>query len=57
MGVDGLFLEVHDNPAKALSDGSNALDLAKLRPLLVKIMAAQPVLCGNGILPRCANRK
>ena len=24
-GVDGIFLEVHDNPAKALSDGSNAL--------------------------------
>jgi len=36
MGVDGLFLEVHDNPAKALSDGTNALSLPKLRPLLEK---------------------
>ena len=26
-GIDGLFLEVHDNPAKALSDGTNALPL------------------------------
>jgi len=36
-GVDGVFLEVHDNPAKALSDGTNALALDKLRPLLEKI--------------------
>jgi 2-dehydro-3-deoxyphosphooctonate aldolase (KDO 8-P synthase) len=36
-GIDGLFLEVHDNPAKALSDGTNALPLNKLRPLLEKI--------------------
>ena len=37
-GVDGLFLEVHDNPAKALSDGSNALPLKEFRPLLEKIL-------------------
>ena len=37
LGVDGVFLEVHDNPAKALSDGTNALALDKLRPLLEKI--------------------
>src|SRR5579863_1443295 len=36
-GIDGLFLEVHDNPAQALSDGANALPLEKLRPLLQKI--------------------
>ena len=30
-GVDGVFLEVHDNPAEAKSDGANALDL-KLLP-------------------------
>jgi 2-dehydro-3-deoxyphosphooctonate aldolase (KDO 8-P synthase) len=36
-GIDGIFLEVHDNPAKALSDGTNALPLDKLRPLLEKI--------------------
>ena len=37
-GVDGLFLEVHDNPAQALSDGANALPLEQLRPLLQKIL-------------------
>jgi 2-dehydro-3-deoxyphosphooctonate aldolase (KDO 8-P synthase) len=37
VGIDGIFLEVHDNPAKALSDGGNALPLAQFRPLLQKI--------------------
>jgi 2-dehydro-3-deoxyphosphooctonate aldolase (KDO 8-P synthase) len=37
-GADGLFLEVHDNPAQALSDGSNALPLAEFHPLLEKIL-------------------
>jgi 2-dehydro-3-deoxyphosphooctonate aldolase (KDO 8-P synthase) len=36
-GVDGIFLEVHDNPAKALSDGANALPLDQFRQLLEKI--------------------
>jgi 2-dehydro-3-deoxyphosphooctonate aldolase (KDO 8-P synthase) len=36
-GIDGLFLEVHDNPAQALSDGANALPLENVRPLLQKI--------------------
>lgn len=38
-GVDGVFLEVHDNPAKALSDGTNALPLEQLKPLLEKLVA------------------
>ncbi|MFP5248973.1 MAG: 3-deoxy-8-phosphooctulonate synthase [Acidobacteriota bacterium] len=38
-GIDGLFLEVHDNPAEAKSDGANALDLKDLRPLLEKLLA------------------
>src|SRR5712692_10339832 len=37
-GVDGVFLEVHDDPAKALSDGSNALSLEKLPGLLERLM-------------------
>jgi 2-dehydro-3-deoxyphosphooctonate aldolase (KDO 8-P synthase) len=36
-GVDGVFLEVHDNPAKALSDGTNALPLDNLRLLLSRL--------------------
>jgi 2-dehydro-3-deoxyphosphooctonate aldolase (KDO 8-P synthase) len=38
-GVDGLFLEVHDDPAHAKSDGANALDLKLLKPLLEKLLA------------------
>jgi len=33
-GVDAVFMEVHDNPARALSDGPNALPLARLAALL-----------------------
>jgi 2-dehydro-3-deoxyphosphooctonate aldolase (KDO 8-P synthase) len=36
-GVDGLFLETHDNPAAALSDGPNALPLAQLPQLLSRL--------------------
>jgi 2-dehydro-3-deoxyphosphooctonate aldolase (KDO 8-P synthase) len=36
-GVDGLFLETHDNPAAALSDGANALPLAQLPALLARM--------------------
>jgi 2-dehydro-3-deoxyphosphooctonate aldolase (KDO 8-P synthase) len=38
-GVDGLFLEVHDNPAEAKSDGANALRLDRLSPLLENLLA------------------
>jgi len=36
-GVDAIFLETHDNPAKALSDGANALPLAELAGLLGRL--------------------
>jgi 2-dehydro-3-deoxyphosphooctonate aldolase (KDO 8-P synthase) len=38
-GIDGLFLEVHDDPAQAKSDGANALDLKLLKPLLERLLA------------------
>jgi 2-dehydro-3-deoxyphosphooctonate aldolase (KDO 8-P synthase) len=38
-GIDGLFLEVHDNPAEAKSDGANALHLNNLKPLLETLLA------------------
>ncbi len=38
-GIDGIFLEVHDNPAEAKSDGANALHLKNLRPLLETLLA------------------
>lgn len=37
-GVDGLFMEVHENPAKALSDGPNALNLSLLPDLLEQLV-------------------
>ena len=33
-GIDGLFIEVHDDPPRAKSDGQNALPLQRLEPLL-----------------------
>lgn len=36
-GVDAVFMEVHDNPAKAPSDGPNQLPLSRLEKLLVKL--------------------
>ena len=46
MGVDGIFLEVHENPAKALSDGTNALSLGQFRPLLEKILRLSVLVRG-----------
>jgi 2-dehydro-3-deoxyphosphooctonate aldolase (KDO 8-P synthase) len=37
-GVDGVFMEVHEEPANAKSDGQNALRLAALEPLLNKLV-------------------
>ena len=39
VGIDGLFLEVHDNPAEALSDGANMIPLDKLEVLLKNVLA------------------
>jgi 2-dehydro-3-deoxyphosphooctonate aldolase (KDO 8-P synthase) len=36
-GVDGIFLETHDNPTVALSDGANALPLSQLAGLLARL--------------------
>ena len=38
-GIDGLFVEVHDDPEHALSDGSNALHLNRLGELLRRLRA------------------
>jgi 2-dehydro-3-deoxyphosphooctonate aldolase (KDO 8-P synthase) len=43
-GVDGLFMEVHDNPAKALSDGPNALNLSLLPALLEQLVEIRKCL-------------
>ena len=45
-GVDGIFLETHDNPAAALSDGPNALPLAQLPQLLARLKELSTVVRG-----------
>ena len=40
-GVDGVFLEVHDHPAAAKSDGANALPLERLRETLEVLLAVR----------------
>lgn len=39
VGIDGLFLEVHDNPPEGLSDGANMIYLDKLENLLKNVLA------------------
>jgi 2-dehydro-3-deoxyphosphooctonate aldolase (KDO 8-P synthase) len=46
-GIDGLFLEVHDNPAEAKSDGANALRLDRLKPLLEELLEIHSVRRGH----------
>ncbi len=43
-GVDGVFVEVHDNPAQAKSDGANALDLKLLPDFLDQLIAVHSVM-------------
>jgi 2-dehydro-3-deoxyphosphooctonate aldolase (KDO 8-P synthase) len=43
-GVDGIFLETHPNPAKALSDGPNMLPLNKLESLLKDLIAIDRIV-------------
>jgi len=43
-GVDGVFMEVHDNPKEAKSDGANALDSTNLRGLLKELLAVRNAL-------------
>jgi 2-dehydro-3-deoxyphosphooctonate aldolase (KDO 8-P synthase) len=43
-GVDGVFMEVHDNPAEAKSDGANALPLSSLEPVLRELLAIRSAL-------------
>jgi 2-dehydro-3-deoxyphosphooctonate aldolase (KDO 8-P synthase) len=40
-GVDGVFMEVHDNPQQAKSDGANALESTRLRGVLKELLAIQ----------------
>jgi 2-dehydro-3-deoxyphosphooctonate aldolase (KDO 8-P synthase) len=43
-GVDGVFMEVHDNPKEAKSDGANALESTNLRGVLKELLAIRKSL-------------
>ena len=43
VGIDGLFMEVHDNPDEALSDGANMIRLDNLENLLKNVLAIHEV--------------
>ena len=50
-GVDGVFMEVHDSPKEAKSDGANALDTRNLRGLLKELQAVRRALDVAHITP------
>jgi 2-dehydro-3-deoxyphosphooctonate aldolase (KDO 8-P synthase) len=50
VGVAGLFMETHPNPAVAMSDGPNAVPLKHMRALLETLVALDAVTKKNGFL-------
>jgi 2-dehydro-3-deoxyphosphooctonate aldolase (KDO 8-P synthase) len=48
-GVDGVFLEVHDNPTEAKSDGANALHLNRLKGVLEQLLAVHEAVATHGV--------
>ena len=45
-GVDGIFLETHPQPSRALSDGANMLPLERLEPLLQQLLQLREITVG-----------
>ncbi|MCL2760908.1 MAG: 3-deoxy-8-phosphooctulonate synthase [Desulfuromonadales bacterium] len=43
-GIDGIFMEVHEEPNKALCDGPNSVKLDNLKPLLLKLKAIDHIV-------------
>jgi 2-dehydro-3-deoxyphosphooctonate aldolase (KDO 8-P synthase) len=50
-GVDGVFMEVHDNPRDAKSDGANALESTKLRGVLKELLAVHKAIAQAHLTP------
>src|SRR6476659_623365 len=50
-GVDGVFMEVHDNPKEAKSDGTNALESTKLREVLKELSAVHTAVADSHKTP------
>ena len=50
-GVDGVFMEVHNNPKEAKSDGANALESTKLREVLKELTAVHRAVADSHKTP------
>jgi 2-dehydro-3-deoxyphosphooctonate aldolase (KDO 8-P synthase) len=50
VGISGLFMETHPDPAKALSDGPNAVPLKHMRALLEQLLALDRVIKAQPLL-------
>src|SRR3989441_9151847 len=50
-GVDGVFMEVHDHPKGAKSDGANSLESTKLREVLKELMTVRKALTSAHVNP------
>ncbi|MBC7489162.1 MAG: 3-deoxy-8-phosphooctulonate synthase [Glaciimonas sp.] len=50
VGISGIFMEVHPNPAQAMSDGPNALPLSRMKELLATLIELDRVVKKNGFL-------
>jgi 2-dehydro-3-deoxyphosphooctonate aldolase (KDO 8-P synthase) len=50
-GVDGVFMEVHDNPKEAKSDGANALESTKLRGVLKELLGVHRAVAAAHATP------
>ena len=48
VGISGLFMETHPDPAKALSDGPNAVPLDRMKELLESLLAIDTVVKSTG---------
>lgn len=48
VGISGLFMETHPNPAEALSDGPNAVPLDRMKELLESLLAIDSVIKDSG---------
>ncbi|MDB5931446.1 MAG: 2-dehydro-3-deoxyphosphooctonate aldolase [Polaromonas sp.] len=55
VGIAGLFMETHPDPAKALSDGPNAVPLKHMRALLETLLELDRVTKKNGFLENSFN--
>ena len=49
VGISGLFMETHPDPAKALSDGPNAVPLDRMKELLASLVAIDSVVKSKNI--------